>query len=191
MHQVRILRNPERERERARDRGDEFETQEHVPRAFVLPPRPEDSVPRTLREQIAAGAAGNPRNAAAAGISAKHAIHFGDRIHSLTPSTTLDERCLKFIKGLNPDHPDPPAVDEHYEYPDTKLLNPRPPSPTLPRGQNPRPAWMDHNIPIPKDYFMLPVKETRPRRTRRPRRNPDEDFDSDDDCARHIYRLHT
>jgi hypothetical protein len=53
-------------------------------------------------------------------LGKRKAQFVGDKIHQLTPSTTLRERCDKYIETLHMERPDPPAQDEPYEYPFTQ-----------------------------------------------------------------------
>jgi hypothetical protein len=86
----------------------------------------------------------------------------GNNIHQLAPSTSLQERCDKYIETLHPERPDPPAQDEPYEYPYTQPCDPNTLPPTG-RQQQPR----AHAY-------------------RKQRREFDEQ-----DCVRRFHRLHT
>lgn len=132
----------------------------------------------------------------------------GDRIHSLTPTTSIQERCKKFIDSLDPVRPDPPALDEPYEYPSTQPLDPRS-IPKITNGRNfpvpnDRAAWMPENVRAPSDadhaYYAAPPIVKRDRRggerERRPkprggRHEYDDESSGRDECARRLYRLHT
>jgi hypothetical protein len=119
----------------------------------------------------------------------------GDNIHSLTPSTTLQDRCRKFINSLHPERPDPPAEDEPYEYPYCAPCDPA----TLPLPKHARKIVLERTTPAPNldhDYFTLPanVKQTEKRRRPRHRSGRARDYEetsSTEECNRRLYRLHT
>ncbi|KAI5777630.1 hypothetical protein EDC01DRAFT_392376 [Geopyxis carbonaria] len=195
MHPVRILRNPEREREqreRDRDRENRDFSEEHVvvSRTFAMPPRPEAPIkPRAY------GVATNGSGGA----------FLGEKIHSLTPSTSLEERCQKFIASLNPEYPDPPEVQEHIEHPYTTPCDPS----TLPPSTGSRRGMLDDDMYAPVEVvktaptihvrsFVPSERDVaglgrRGRHSGRPRYRTrhDDGYDTDEDCTQRIYRLHT
>ncbi|KAI5856397.1 hypothetical protein BZA05DRAFT_199773 [Tricharina praecox] len=183
MAPVRILRNPDRERERARESRDEF-VEEHGSRQFIT-----RAEPRAYP--------------AAAPLGPSKARFLGDSIHTLAPATSLSERCERYIKTLHPERPDPPTQDEPYEYPYTQPCDPTT-LPEIKNGRNfpipadmERPVYVTESIRTPSiehDYFV-PGSKIRPekRRRHRPRRRDEYDEASSigEDCARRMYRLHT
>jgi hypothetical protein len=140
----------------------------------------------------------------AKGTAAGKAQHLGEKIHSLTPLTTLQERCQKFISTLHPDRPDPPVLDEPYDYPYTEPCDPStlpPPPPKFVRRAtltDERPGYMAAKVMIPSptedEYFGNPIKVQPDRRRRHRHRPKPGDWDSassGEDCARRMYRLRT
>ena len=133
-------------------------------------------------------------------VVASKAQFLGDSIHTLTPSTTLTERCGKYIDTLHPDRPDPPVQDEPYEYPFTQPLDPAT-VPPIKNGQN-FPTVSDRDwappselrIPaeMPSEYY---VPRGQSRRRHRHHRTSRRDYDDDsgvaDDVAKRMYRLQT
>jgi len=178
---VRILRNPDRERERARETRDDFIDGHGFavrvePRAYPV---------------------------AAPPLGPSKARFLGENIHSLTPSTSLSERCERYIDTLHPERPDPPTQDEPYEYPYTQPCDPTT-LPEIKNGRNfpiptdlERPMYGAENLRTPsieREYFV-PTTKIRPekRRRHRPRRRDEYEEASSiaEDCARRMYRLHT
>lgn len=112
------------------------------------------------------------------------AQYVGDHIHQLAPSTSLEERCHKYIDTLHPDRPDPPVQDEPYEYPYTEPCDPSTLPPPSKNGQN-----FTGVLRRAENYVEVRSRPLPPGRRRKER--TDYELSSVDDCARRMYRLHT
>jgi len=196
MTPVRILRNPDRERERARESRDEFVEERGVCFARFLVHRLVQCANHYYKSrQFTARVESRAYSAAAPPSKARY---LGDNIHSLTPTTSLSERCERYIDTLHPERPDPPTQDEPYEYPYTQPCEPT----TLPEinGRNfpiaadwARPVYA--RTPSIEHEYFVPFSKIRPEKRSRHRHRRRDEFDGassvDEDCARRMYRLHT
>ena len=117
--------------------------------------------------------------------------YMGEKIHNLTPTTSLKERVGKFVTGLSGD---PPEIDEPYEYPDTIPCDPTtlPPPPQEKRRPGAYMDPLDASGGFFRSHTMPTMRERDTRRAARPSRRHYDDYDSEEDeCVRGMYRMHT